>query len=57
MNYTNLLLHMCIIPMLLLVSTQAIPAGKNNTAKITITKFEGGCFNAHKGSRMIMWCA
>ena len=53
----NLLLRMCIIPMLLVISTQAIPAGKNNTAKITITKFEGGCFNAHKGARMIMWCA
>ena len=57
MNSTNLLLRMCIIPMLLLVSTQAMPAGKNNGAKITITKFEGGCFNAHKGARMIMWCA
>ena len=55
MKYYKLILCVCIIS--LLVSEQAYATPKNSTGKITITKFEGGCFNARKGTRIVMWCA
>ena len=55
MKYYKLILCVCIIS--LLVSEQAYATPKNSTDKIRITQFVGGCFNAHKGARLIMWCA